>query len=488
VKAPLFEAIRKYIGEDILPFHMPGHKMGKGFTKLNSTNAEFESFKNDIFKFDLTEVDGTDNLHYPEEAILEAQVEAARAFGSEKTYFLVNGSTCGIYAMILATCNPGDKLIVARDCHKAVTGALIMGDIEPVYIMPEIIKEYSVGGGIEPLKLESLIQSNLDAKAVLITNPSYYGINSDLKKISEIVHKYNMKLLVDEAHGPHFCFSDMLPISALSAGADICVQSAHKTLTALTQSAYLHISDKFKDTYRLETMLRLVQTTSPSYILMTALDMARYQMQKSGKGELERVIYVCRKVREKLESINVRCIDKKLNGKYAVKDVDETRLVLNFINYGISGYSIEKQLRNAYKIQLEMADIYNIVSICTISDSDEDILRFGKAVQMILESNSNDKSLSKEILNVYDGMYKFIPKLVMKPRDTMYLNSEWINVNDLAGRISKEVIAPYPPGIPLVVPGEVIDKEKIDVINKVLAYGGHVNGVRNGKVLVLDDF
>jgi lysine decarboxylase len=488
MKAPLFEAIRKYIGEDILPFHMPGHKMGKGFEKLNSINIDFEEFKNDIFKFDLTEVEGTDNLHYPEEAIMEAQIEAAKAFGSEKTYFLVNGSTCGIYAMILSVCNPGDKLIVARDCHKAVTGALMLGDIEPVYIMPEIVKEFNIGGGIGALGLEKLIQSNLDAKAVLITSPSFYGINSDLKKISEITHKYNMKLLVDEAHGAHFCFSDMLPMSALSAGADICIQSAHKTLSALTQSSYLHISDKFKDIQRLEAMLRLVQTTSPSYLLMTALDMARYQMQKNGKNELERVIHICREVRKNLEVINVKCVDKNLNGKYAINDVDETRMALNFINYEISGYNMEKKLRNIYKIQLEMADIYNIVAICTISDSDKDILRLGKAVEMLLKSNNNDKRLPTDVLNVYDGMYKFIPKLIMKPRETMYLNSEWVSVGSSLGRISKEIIAPYPPGIPLVAPGEIIDKENIDIISKVLAYGGHVNGVYNGKVLVLTDF
>lgn len=477
MNSPLYDAIRKYSEEVILPFHMPGHKMGKGI---------LEEFKKAAFNLDVTEVPGTDNLHFPEGSIKEAEEVAAKAFGSDRTYFLVNGSTCGIYAMVLAVCNPGDKLIVARDSHKALTGALILGDINPVYVVPEIVEDFNISGGINIEELEKVMKANRDAKAVFLTYPNYYGICSDLLSIAKLTDKYGMKLIVDEAHGAHFNFNRELPPTAISLGADMCVQSAHKTLPALTQSSYLHVSNKFKDFGRLEGMLRLMQTTSPSYLLMISLDLARAYMEDYGEIELARIINKCKNIKEMLKYKYINTLGKELCGKYGIHDLDQTKLVFNFNAYDVSGYQIEKILRMDYRIQLEMSDIYNAVAICTTSDDDEALELLGEAIAKITDGLKKGVATKNYIDGAsVAGEYRILPERVMNPRAAEFETHEYVPLQKGAGRISKSVIAPYPPGIPLICPGEIINQATINAVGRIIKLGGHVNGIEDNMIKVV---
>lgn len=249
METPIYTALQKYINDNIYPFHMPGHKQGRALSI------------DDIMKIDITEVDGVDNLHNAKEVILESQRLTAKLFGAKETFYLVNGSSCGIIASILTVCSPNDKILVARNCHKSVYSGIIFAGGNPVYIMPEIIDDYNIAGGINVDKLKNIMNNSI--KAVLITSPTYEGFCSDIKTIADIVHSYNSILIVDEAHGAHFKFNDYFPNTALEQGADIVIQSVHKTLPSLTQTALLHIQGNRVDIYKLKQMLSMVQTSSP---------------------------------------------------------------------------------------------------------------------------------------------------------------------------------------------------------------------------------
>jgi lysine decarboxylase len=455
---------------------MPGHKMGRLIP---------DGFGNNIFNFDVTEVPGTDNMHYPTGAIKEAQLLAAEAFGCANTYFLVNGSTCGIYSMILSVCNPGDKIIVSRDCHKSVINALILVGAIPVYMFPEFISEFGITGGIDIGKLKKLANQNRDAKGVIITYPSYYGICSDIKEIAKIVHENNMILMVDEAHGTHFKFSDKLPISSLEAGADICVQSAHKTIPSLTQSSYLHISKNFKNINRLEDALRLTQTTSPSYILMMSLDCARNYMQVSGQNELDLLIEKCNEIKKCLIKCGITIIGRDLIGRYGINDIDITRIVVNSLAYGISGFQMETILKDEYNIQVEMSDIYNIIAICTVADKKKELDCLKDSLIEVYKNK--EKYLDKNIeLQIKKINYKITSsELVISPREAYFKEGEFIPIEYAESRISKSIIAPYPPGIPIINYGENITKDIIQTIDIVLSLGGTVNGINQKKEILV---
>ncbi|KUK07839.1 MAG: Arginine/lysine/ornithine decarboxylase, partial [Caldanaerobacter subterraneus] len=271
MSTPLYDALMEYVKKETVPFHMPGHKQGRVLPKEYIEN---------LAKIDLTEVPGLDNLHNPDGPILEAEKLAAKAFGSKQAFFLVNGSTAGIYAAMYAVLNPTDKVLVMRNSHKSVYNGVVLTQSIPVYLLPEIDYENGIAMGIDVEKLEEVLQKERDVKAVVVTHPNYYGFCSDIEKIVDIVHKYGKILIVDEAHGAHFPFSNNLPKSSIKAGADIVVQSLHKTLTSFTQTSILHLNSDRVDVDRLKYSLSLFQSTSPSYILMSSIDMAREYMEK----------------------------------------------------------------------------------------------------------------------------------------------------------------------------------------------------------------
>ena len=487
---PVYKALKAYAASGTLPFHMPGHKLGAGIP---------DYFLTEIEKLDLTEIPGTDDLHKAEGVLKEAQDLAASAFGALRSWFVVNGSTTGIHAAVAAACRPGQRLITSRDCHKSVVNGMLMAGITPYYIMPEYSDEFCLSTGTIPDELEKAITAAPDAPAVFITRPNYYGICSDIKKIAEIVHSHEKILIVDEAHGPHFSFNDRLPVSALEAGADICVQSAHKTLPALTQGAYLHIGSDRVDQERIGYFLGMYQTTSPSYIIMAFLDIAREIMQRQGKEMLDRLLDSIQANRGRLGNGALRLLSKESVPGF---DHDATRLVVNVSGLGTTGYETEKVLRTEYRIQAEMSDFSNVVFISTAADSPGTTDRLFDALACLQQRSYSGagpaaKAAGHEHMRKWSRLKQRHADLMeqqmeswhaasLEYRDIMGADAERVRLADAAGRISKCVISPYPPGTALICPGEMITQEAVDFVMDVARAGGNIHGVdRDGAVLVL---
>lgn len=464
---PILNAILQYSETDPVAFHMPGHKLGKGFDI-----GEFKA----IGKFDLTEIPGTDNLHFPEAAILEAQNMAARVFGADMTFFLVNGSTCGIHAAIMGTLNVGDKLIVSRDCHKSVIGGLMLARAVPVYVKPEMDHELKIPLGCDIAAMVAAMDENPDAVAVFITRPTYYGTCCDIKVLVEEAHKRGMAVIVDEAHGAHFRFHDELPVSAMDAGADLCIQSTHKTLPALTQTALLHVKGALVDTERIALYLRLLQTSSPSYVLLSSIDYSRYVMEHSGYTLLENIKNYVHEFEEEFKGNEYYKVRGNLPAGF---ERDFTRLVINTVGLGITGYEVEKLLRQEFNIQVEMSDFYNIVCILTVSDTAEDLQKLSSALRKIEENFSKKEPLSD--IN--------IDEFTVSSQNVLtygYVKSELIPLNMAEGRVCADIITPYPPGIPYIAPGEIIMAETVELLYNIVNAGGHVNGLTScGQIKVL---
>ncbi len=465
---PIYNAIRDYACSGTVPFHMPGHKKGAGLP------AEFA---NNMAALDLTEIPGTDNLHHPEGVILEAQGLAAEAFGAEHSYFLVNGSTCGIHSIISTICKRGDILIVSRDCHKSVITGMMAAGVEPAYIVPQYNELFGITTLIEPSTVEKALVENPQAVGVLLVRPNYYGVCCDLSEIAGIVHAHGKILAVDEAHGAHLCFGKELPGSAMASGADICVQSAHKTLPALTQGAFLHVKSDLIDKERLRFFLGVYQTSSPSYLIMSSLDIAREIMQKDGEMLLERLNGFIKKAKQKYGHPGLCFLNEKdVNdqGKGRIKFHDPTRVVLNVRKLGITGFLAENLLRSEFGIQAEMADLYNVLCIATVSDSEDDISSLFKAFRELAVRYDGNSSYSGPLVTVWGHS---LPGQGIKPGAVLHTRREKISIFKSAGRISWDMIAPYPPGIPVLCPGETITEEIIGAIKAIIIAGGSVQGL-----------
>ncbi|GIW22301.1 MAG: lysine decarboxylase [Candidatus Sericytochromatia bacterium] len=468
-RAPLFEALRDYIKRDMVAYHTPGHKQGKGVDK-----EMLELLGENVFKIDLTEIPEVDNLHDPDGVIKEAQELTALLYGSDKSFFLVNGSTTGNNVMIMTVCDPGDKIIIPRNIHKSVLGGIILSGAIPIYVPALWDNDLGIYHGIDIDKLEEALINNPDAKGVLLVNPTYYGISLDLKKVIDLIHKYNRPALIDEAHGPHFHFHEDLPISALKAGADMVVQSTHKILSSMTQSSILHLKEGRVNTKRAKNILQLIQSTSPSYVLMASLDVARRQMALHGRELLERTLQLAEDARKRLNKINgIYCFGKEICGSYGVFDIDITKLVINVSKLGISGFHALDILDRKYNIQSEMATLYNVLELVTIGNDKEDLDRLVNAIECI----SKDETLEKDLrVNSKAPPVPSIPKSTMSPREAFFSTTEKVPFYSSIGRICAEIISPYPPGIPILAPGEIINEEIVDYLQLIYEHGAFING------------
>lgn len=459
-KTPLIDALKNFDKISPAYFCIPSHHRGKG-----ASSSFMEVFGKTVLKYDLTETPLTDDLHEADGAIKEAESLASELFGSDRTFFLVNGTTCANEAMIISSVCEGEKILVARNCHKSVLMGLIISGASPVYIEPEISGVFSAFGSISPEKVKLAFKNHPDIKAFILTSPTYYGIGSDLQKIADICHSHGALLLVDEAHGSHFAFSDKLPKTALSCGADMVSQSTHKTLNSMTQSSMLHVKGSLVDISKVDAALKIVQSTSPSYILMASLDAARQNAALNGRTAVCRMLDITSYIRSALSSIDGVSCPENVDGN-EVFSFDKTRIV--FSVKGISGFSLSEILLEKYNICCEMADNYNVVSIIGSSDSYEDADRLINAVKEIAATVNTGK--------IKEFSLPHRPPMAMTPRKAFFAKSTRTNFKDSVGKVSAEMIAPYPPGIPVIYPGEVITEEIYEFISEAIKDGRHIHG------------
>jgi len=479
-RLPLVEGVLKYIKEKNIPFCMPGHKGGIGFLKTLQGKELYEN----LIKGDITEVDGLDNLHCAEGIIKESQKLLSEYYESIKSYFLVNGSTSGNLAMIFSCFNEGDKIIVERNCHRSIFNAIIMRKLKPVYIKNKISSKYDAPFPLDKEHFFYLINNNKDAKGIIVTYPNYYGICFDLPYVIEIAKKYDMKVLVDSAHGAHFGVSKLLPENPMKMGANMVVMSAHKTLPSLTQTAFLHIGEGI-DISKVDFYVSAFLSTSPSYMLLCSMDYARFYIQEYGENDYEKLIELCMFYREAINSLGKFYVlgpedlcemtgnnDEDIN-KYTI---DITRYILN-VPKGYSGHKLLEYLR-VNKIQAEMSDSRNVVLIFSTFNTQQDF----KSLYIALK-NCDMSTLEQEYVDLieYD-----IPIPLMYPYEVMDREKTMVEVKDSHGKISAVAIVPYPPGIPIVMPGERLDEHTIAVIDYYLKCNVTVLGINDGKVATVE--
>ncbi|MBS5306410.1 aminotransferase class I/II-fold pyridoxal phosphate-dependent enzyme [Clostridium tertium] len=469
-ETPLFDALKEYVDRDTLPFHVPGHKKGVGIDK------EFKNFIGENpFKIDVTVFKLVDSLHHPTGPIKKAQELVADAYESHASFFSIHGTSGAIQAMILAVVNDGDKIIVPRNVHKSVTSGIILSGAVPVFMEPEIDKKLGIAHGVTPEAVEKTLKENPDAKAVLIINPTYYGVATDIKKIADTVHSYDIPLIVDEAHGPHLAFSEKLPMSALKAGADICAQSTHKIIGSLTQGSLLHVKSKYVDPKRVQQILNLMQTTSPSYIIMASLDCARRQIALEGKDLLQKTIELCKYTRDEINKIpGFYCFGEEVLGKPGSYSFDPTKLTISSRELGITGFELDMILADKYHIQMELSDFYNVLAVGSFGDTKEGMDRLLSALKEISNDYYGKKEPVQDFLDI-----PAIPTKILNPREAFYSDKISIPLNESIGKISGEFLLAYPPGIPVLCPGEEITQEVVDYVHDLKRANLYVQGTED---------
>lgn len=458
MKTPVFDGLKSLMEENSVSFHMPGHK-GK------NTLIEWGKY---IPYIDTTETEGVDNLLEPRGIIKESQELAAEVFGSKATFYAVNGSTGSIYIAISTITKPGDKVLIQRNCHKAVYNAMILNRLNPIYMYPNYNEKYNVLTGLYPEDIEQALIENPDIKAVVMTYPNYYGVCSDLEKIAEIVHKYNKILMVDEAHGPHMSFSDKLPISAIKAGADIVIHSTHKTLPSFTQTSMIHVGTDRIDLNKLRDRFQLYTTTSPSYLFTLSNEIATAYMDGEGRERLDWSINKVNEVIERLQKIDRVFVFTGDSDDETIHSKDNTKILFKID--GIRGSQVKKRLRTEYNIRLEMADYYYGLILTSLMNDEEDYEKIIAAIEDMAKNSPYE-----EINPVSIKMPT--PQVKMNLADAYYGKKELVNLKDSIGRISAASIIPYPPGIPLIVPGELITQELYDHIMFIMENGLEIVGL-----------
>ncbi|MDR6124340.1 arginine decarboxylase [Bacillus sp. SLBN-46] len=467
-QTPLFSGLLEHAKKNPTQFHIPGHKKGAGM------DPEFRQFIGDnALSIDLINIGPLDDLHSPKGMIKKAQELAAEAFGADHTFFSVQGTSGAIIAMVMAVCGPGEKIIVPRNVHKSIMSAIVFSGSIPVFIHPEIDRELGISHGITPESVERALQQHPDAKGVLVINPTYFGISGDLKKIVEITHSYNIPVLVDEAHGVHIHFHDELPLSAMQAGADIAATSVHKLGGSMTQSSILNVREGLVSAKHVQSILSMLTTTSTSYLLLASLDTARKQLATKGKELIDRTIKLAQSTRKKINEIdNIRCIGEEILGSNATFDYDPTKLIISVKDLGLTGYDVEKWLREKHNIEVELSDLYNILCIITLGDTEVETNLLVKALKELAEECEH-RSTKIEPVEV---LLPEIPVLALTPRDAFYAETEVIPFEESEGRIIAEFVMVYPPGIPIFIPGEIITKENLHYIKENLEAGLPVQG------------
>lgn len=477
-KTPLLDALGASAHKVHAPFYAPGHKRGKG-----TPIPLLELLGASVFGADLPELPDLDNLFAPQGVIQEAQELAAAAFGAEQTWFLVNGSTAGVMAAILATCGAGEKIILPRNIHQSAIAGLILSGAIPIFINPEYDLANNLAHSITATAIAKALHQHPDAKAVMIVYPTYHGVCGDLKAIAQIVHQYNIPLLVDEAHGPHFAFHPDLPASALSVGADLTVQSTHKVLGAMTQASMLHIQGKRVNYQKISKALQLLQSTSPSYLLLASLDAARQQMALHGQQLMTHTLKLADQARDKISQIPGLSVLESIKtpGFFAL---DQTRLTVRVAELGLSGFEVDEIFDQHLGITAELPTLQHLTFIISLGNTEADIQQLIQAFTRISADTYRSKSLSSlqdlfqqwkaDLLFIHPSSFTILPAL--SPREAFFASTETVPIDQVLDRICAELVCPYPPGIPTLMPGEMINPAAIEYLQQILHLGGTITG------------
>ncbi|PXV84879.1 arginine/lysine/ornithine decarboxylase [Lachnotalea glycerini] len=455
----LYELLKEYDESNYYPFHMPGHKRNL-----------FNKFINP-FQIDITEIDGFDNLHHSDGILLEAQKRAAKLYHSEESYFLINGTTVGLLSAISACTTKGGTILIARNCHKAVYNGIFLNELNSIYSYPQNSLKYCVNCGLNPENIKQMLINNKNIQTVVITSPTYDGIVSDIESIAREVHKFNIPLIVDEAHGAHFGFHPYFPYNSIKMGADIVVHSVHKTLPSLTQTALIHVNGTIVDREKLKKYLNIYQTSSPSYLLMASIDYCINLIDNKGKDlfreYVDRLIYL-RCELSKLKKIEI--VDESIVGHNSIFGLDRSKLIISVKNTDITGMDLYKRLLNQYHLQMEMAAGDYVLGMTSIMDSMEG---FQRLIDALIEI---DKSI-----NYVDSNYDFNSclesEIYYSIAEAQKQEAVKCNIEYAKGRISAEYLYLYPPGVPLLVPGEVISGNLIRNVREYKKQGLSIEGM-----------
>ena len=463
---PIYDALQNYLKNRIVSFDVPGPKQGKGHKALD------EAFGQKCVSMDLNSSKPLDNLTHPTGVIREAEELAAEAFGAKQAFLILNGTTAAVQNMIFSTCRKGDKIIMPRNVHKSVINAMVICGAEPVYVNPGVNPELGISLGMSLAEVKHAIEQNPDAKAVFVNNPTYYGVCSNLAELVSMAHAAGMYALADEAHGTHLYFGEGLPLSAMKAGADMSAVSIHKTGGSLTQSSILLLG-KGADAEGVRQTINLTQSTSGSYLLMASLDIARKNLSLNGKEIFAKVLSLASYARQEVNKLEgFRAFGRDIINGDTVFDFDETKLSVHTRAMGLAGIEVYDILRDEFGIQIEFGDIGNILAIISVGDRELEIERLLGALSEI------KRRFSKEPMNMLDHEY-INPLVAMSPQKAFYADKRTVAITQSSGKISAELVMAYPPGIPILAPGERITEEIIDYIRYAKEKGCVMTGTRD---------
>ena len=475
-RAPIYEALERFREMRVVPFDVPGHKHGKG-------NPELTAFLGEkCVGVDVNSMKPLDNLCHPISVIREAEILAADAFGASHAFLMVGGTTSSVQSMVLSCCKHGDKIILPRNVHRSVINSLVLCGAIPVYVNPEVDCRLGISLGMSRDQVRKAIEENPDAVAVLVNNPTYYGICSDIRAIVKMAHEAGMLCLADEAHGTHFYFGDNMPVSAMKAGADMAAVSMHKSGGSLTQSSLLLIGENVSESH-VRQIINLTQTTSGSYLLMSSLDISRRNLALRGKEVFRKVVEMAEYAREEINAVGgYYAYGRELINGDSIFDFDPTKLSVHTRDIGLAGIEVYDILRDEYDIQIEFGDIGNILAYLSIGDRMQELERLVSALAEIKRRYKKDPDglLSQEYID---------PEVVCSPQEAFYSQKKSIPINESSGFVCSEFVMCYPPGIPILAPGERITEDIINYIQYAKAKGCSMTGsedpdINNINVLV----
>ena len=462
-RAPIYEALQEFEKRRVVPFDVPGHKRGRGNPELTQLLGE------KCVSMDVNSMKPLDNLCHPVSVIREAEELAAQAFGAAHAFLMVGGTTSAVQAMILSVAKRGEKIILPRNVHRSVMGAMVLCGAVPVYVDPACDDRLGIPLGMRREDVEAAIKKHPNAKAVLVNNPTYYGICSDIRAIAQMAHEHGMLCLADEAHGTHFYFSDELPVSAMAAGADMAAVSMHKSGGSLTQSSLLLCGPAMQEGH-VRQIINLTQTTSASYLLLSSLDISRRNLALRGKEAFAGVVKLAEYARSEINRIGgYYAYSRELINGDSIYDFDVTKLSVNTLDIGLAGIEVYDLLRDEYDIQIEFGDLGNILAYLSIGDRQREVERLVSAMAEIRRRYSGPKNdlMVQEYIE---------PIVAVSPQAAFYADKESLPLRRTVGRICSEFVMCYPPGIPILSPGEEITEEILDYIEYAKEKGCSMTG------------